>query len=437
MAKAQNPVIVVPGITGTSLRDEYPVSPDSVWSQVLNKAYDRIALHPDDIRYELQQPSLVKADSAFPLIYAELVEELRHNLTSTADKPVPVFVFPYDWRQPLAGSELRLETFVNEVIDRTKLMRHYFNTDWYSAPRVDLVGHSMGGMLIAGYLERTKKKARVGKVATIATPFRGSCESVIKILTGTAMLGPLQPASREREAARLTPALYHLTPAYSDAIYDPVNQTDVSGFEVEAWQSGVLDTLCEFIRLNGVDPGRTAAARTDEATALLKSMLDEASAYHDRLESLSLDKTELDQSDWLAIVGVDTKTRIQLPVTGTPGDFHYQLKSDSLVNDWTAAKASTRTGDGTVPFQGAEPAFLDRSRLVCLSPSDLGPFELQDRALLQVAGWHADLPNVDLVHRLIVKHFKGEAGDDNVGGRIPPGVAEADWDPPIRNLRPK
>jgi len=83
---------------------------------------------------------------------------------------VPVFVFAYDWRQPLARSELKLEAFVAEVIDRTKLLRYYYGTDWYETPHVDLVGHSMGGMLIAGYLERLKKKARVGKVATIRDP---------------------------------------------------------------------------------------------------------------------------------------------------------------------------------------------------------------------------------------------------------------------------
>jgi pimeloyl-ACP methyl ester carboxylesterase len=435
MAKIQNPVIVVPGITGTSLRDEYPVAPDSVWSQVLNKAYDRIALHPDDIRYELMQPSMVRADSAFPLIYSELVEELRHNLTDEGDKPVPVFVFAYDWRQPLAVSELKLEAFVSEVIDRTKLLRYYFKTDWYESPEIDLVGHSMGGMLIAGYLERLKKKARVGKVATIATPFRGSCESVIKILTGTAMLGPLQPASREREAARLTPALYHLTPSYSDAIHDLTTGADVDGFEVTAWQTGVVETLSDYIRINGVDPGKSVGARTDEAITLLESMLDAARAYHDRLEALDLAKTDLDKRDWLAIVGVDSKTRVQLPVTGKPGSYQYLLKSELLVNDWPSHLTST--GDGTVPFAGAECAFLERNRMVCLSPDDLGPFELADKALLAVAGWHADLPNVDLVHRLIVRHLKGEPGDERVGGRIPPGVTPDEWDPPIKNLRAK
>ena len=40
------PVIVVPGITATNLRDEYPISPETVWSAI-SKDYSRISLHPD------------------------------------------------------------------------------------------------------------------------------------------------------------------------------------------------------------------------------------------------------------------------------------------------------------------------------------------------------------------------------------------------------
>ena len=437
MPKGQNPVIVIPGITGTGLRDEYPVSHETVWSQVLNKAYERIALHPDDIRYELRQPSRIRADATFPLIYEELIAELRYNLTEKSDEQVPVFAFPYDWRQPLAVSDALLDAMVDEVIDRTRLLRHYFKSDWMDDPKVDLVGHSMGGMIIAGYLERRGKKSKVGKVTTIATPFRGSCESVIKILTGTALLGPLQPASREREAARLTPALYHLIPGYSNAIFDADTQADISGFDVGAWQAGVIETLAEFIRLNGVDPSKGKDAREGEAEDLLEKLLDEAQAFHDRLEGFDLADAGLAPSDWMAIVGVDVKTRIRLPVKRTNDKVTYKLDSDLMLNEWEPKNRVTNTGDGTVPFFGAEPAFLQRENLICLSPRDLSPFEVTDRALTATVGWHATLPNVNLVHRLIVKHFKGKPGDSTVGGRAPPGVQPADWDPPIRNLRHK
>ena len=60
-----NPVIVIPGITASNLRDEYAVSPEAVWSTLFNKSYDRLVLHPEDIRYEMVEPARVAADSVF------------------------------------------------------------------------------------------------------------------------------------------------------------------------------------------------------------------------------------------------------------------------------------------------------------------------------------------------------------------------------------
>lgn len=52
------PTIVVPGITASYLTDEYPLPPDTVW-RVLTKEYERIALHPNDLRYEAMGPARV------------------------------------------------------------------------------------------------------------------------------------------------------------------------------------------------------------------------------------------------------------------------------------------------------------------------------------------------------------------------------------------
>ena len=67
----QNPVIVVPGITATSLVDDYPLNTDELWSMVVNKEYARIALHPDDLRYEAIEPAHVVPRQLFP-IYEDL-----------------------------------------------------------------------------------------------------------------------------------------------------------------------------------------------------------------------------------------------------------------------------------------------------------------------------------------------------------------------------
>lgn len=432
-----NPVIVVPGITASNLRDEYSVEPDIVWSAVLNKGFGRITLHPDDLRYELREPARIREDSVFEMPYEELVLELRHNLTEKADEPVPVYPFAYDWRHPLERTEEQLALFVDEVIHRTKLLRHYDKDEWSDDPKVDLVGHSMGGLVISGYLQAQGGEAPIGKVATLGTPFQGSYEAALKILTGTASLPPLEPTSREREAARLTPALYYLLPSFRGAVVDEETGENVDLFDVESWQKGVLETLAEFYRMYGLEKGNVGE-RMARAKDLLASLLANAKRHRARVGKLDLSSGGLDASDWLAIVGVDSKTRIGLEVTRKGGKPRFDLSSEKRVNAWGQEDGPRHlTGDGTVPFRGAQPRFLPVESLVCLSPDDLGYWELADRVLIHPVGWHGLLPKCNVIHRLIVKHFKGERADGSVWGRPAPGVARGDWKPPLRNLRAK
>jgi len=53
----QNPVIVIPGITASDLHDDYPLSTETLWSMVFNKDFEKVSLHPDDLRYEAIEPS--------------------------------------------------------------------------------------------------------------------------------------------------------------------------------------------------------------------------------------------------------------------------------------------------------------------------------------------------------------------------------------------
>lgn len=430
-----NPVVVVPGITASDLCDAYAVSPEAVWTTLLHKNWERLVLHPDDLRYELREPARVLPTAVFGTPYGSFIEELRHNLTEHSDKVVPVYPFPYDWRQPLDLVEQQLDVFVDEVIARTKLMRHYHAAGFDDSPRVNLVGHSMGGLIIAGYLQRRGAAAPVEKVATLGSPFRGSLEAPIKVVTGTASLGPDSSAnSREREAARLTPALYHLLPSFEGSVVtDPALPNDL--YSVDTWQDGVIKTLAEFIRLHG-QRKMAKSDRDDEARELLTQMLTMSRAHRTRLEQLTLANTRVGTADgWLCVVGVDATTRVRLRIVTKKGSPYFELDGEDRRNDWHSVDDGARvaTGDGTVPLLGAEPGFLDRKHLVCVRPDDFGYWELKDKTLLAAAGFHSLLPGLNLAQRLVVSHFRGYA-TKGVWGRPVPGVSQADWAPPIRGL---
>jgi pimeloyl-ACP methyl ester carboxylesterase len=424
--------------------------PDAVWT-VLTKKYEQVTLHPDDLRYEALQPARVQSDQIYEIAYRELIEELRHNLTPRADQPVPVFPFGYDWRRPLAETEERLAAFIDEVSNRTRLLRHYDADGYANDPRVNLVGHSMGGLIVAGCLERmagAKTASKIGKIATLASPFRGSFEAVVKVTTGTADLGGDVPSSRERESARLTPALYHLYPSIADEsaiVIDP-GLPKSSLFDPALVQPSIVETIAEFIRLNGLDekdPGL-------QAKRLVSEMLSTARQHRERIEKLSLQNAGKTPADWLCVVGVGCETRVRMKVANLNGMPMYDLRSSDRKNDWTdtiatdpsdpATEAARRqTGDGTVPFDGAVPGFLKVENLICVTPEDFGYWEVQDRLLSSQAGFHGILPNMNMLHRMIVAHFNVEPKRrtdkyGNIWGRPAPGVTRKAWSPAIQGL---
>jgi pimeloyl-ACP methyl ester carboxylesterase len=424
------PVIVIPGITATYLKNEYDLPPEYVWT-VMTKKYERLALHPNDLRYEVSEPARLKPDQLYEIAYKELIEELRYNLRSEEDKQVPVFPFGYDWRMKLEDIQSELDSFVQEVIDRTKLLKHYYRAGYQNDPKVNLVGHSMGGLIIAGYLKSKGRQAPVHKVVTLATPYQGSFEAVIKVTTGTANLGTSPPSSRERESARVTPALYYLVPSFSGGLEVPPDVPQ-SLFDAGAWQPSIVQSIKEWIRLKGLPtPDQDALAEQ-----IFSSMLKSGKNHRANIDTFKLSDAGMTADRWLAVVGVDSVTRVRLRIVKNGRFPEFEFKTSDRDNKWFPARITDPecrlTGDGTVPFEGAVPKFLAPENLVCVTPADYGYWEIGDKVLTEVGGFHGIMPKMNMLHRLLVRFFT-DAPDkrDNTWGRRAPGVADGQWKPPL------
>jgi len=427
---SQNPVVVIPGITASQLADRYTVAPDTVWSLV-QRDFARVALHPDDRRYERGEPARVTPDRVFAIPYEEFIEDLRHDL-SAPGHPTPVFPFSYDWRQPLAATETCLAEFIEEVIDRTRLLRHYGDA-WRANPKVDLVGHSMGGLVIAGYLESRGALAGVGKVITLGAPFRGSFEAVLKITTGLAQLGMERQSSSEREAARMTPALYHLLPDYEDALAVE-SGLPLTLFDPSLWQPSVVQTITQCVEHFGL-PCDDPRARAED---IFRDLLTEAHAHRTRVLGLSLENAGLTSRDWLCIAGVDQTTRHQLRIERENGTPDFALDSSRRENRFRDPGPAERhkTGDGTVPLRGALPPFIPLNEILSVTPDDFGYWELGDQILKGPVGLHGLLPKMNLINRLAAAFLTGKKRR-GTWGRAVPSVQSEDWQPPVPGIEVK
>ena len=411
----QPPVIVIPGITASNLEDFYPMPPESIWSAVLKKKYDRFALHPDNLRYEAREPARLRAVSIFDIVYEDLVEALREELQRD-EEVTPVFPFEYDWRQDCILTANALDQYVNEVIDRTKLLPHYKGKNF----EVDLVGHSMGGLVIADYLKRYGHKGKVRRVVSIGTPFQGSVDAVLKLIIGKGQLTGENPRDRERVAARTIPALYQLLPSFDSAVKG-VGDVPTDLFDPGTWQNSLLKSLARYIK--------RYSAKIRPRT-LLKKYLVSAKQHRARIEEVELDKSLPEADDgWLAILGVGAPTQVKIEI-GKSKDNGLRFRVLEDQDDWSDGDPeSPQTGDGTVPFKGALPQFLAKEKLVCVCPNDFSRWEIRDRLLAKLSGFHGFLPAVNLVQRLVIRFLREDYGG-HVWGWKPPTVGKRTWVPP-------
>lgn len=233
----------------------------------------------------------------------------------------------------------------------------------------------------------------------------------------------------------MTPALYELLPdaAGGLVVADPALPSTL--FDPGLWQPSVVQTIAEYVRLYAVSNQDSLV----QAQTLFQSMLQAGADYRARILAFKLAKANLHSSDWLSVVGVHSTTRVGLDITRDDnGGPVFDLSSALRKDEWQLNGDSRLTGDGTVALNSAIPPFLHPENVVCVQPDDFGYWEIKDKLLTAVAGFHSILPNMDLIQRLVVRHLTGR-GDvyHNTWGLPVPGIPKAEWQPAVLPLDTK
>lgn len=81
-----------------------------------------------------------------------------------------LFAFPYNWRQSNATSSLLLKQKITDV----KAACNSAKLDGYDCDKVDLVAHSMGGLVARAYIESDNYQNDVNQLIFLATPQQGA-----------------------------------------------------------------------------------------------------------------------------------------------------------------------------------------------------------------------------------------------------------------------
>ena len=190
----KKPIIFIPGIAGSELFkiDESLVSPEEkaigmiygdkersanrIWVPIgydATKANDDLNLYSNENLYGLQQGDLRKVNvferHAGPVaMYSSLLGTIMKNFPDR-----PVYLFSYDWRKSNIDSAEKLAAFIDSITDGGKV-------------KVDLIAHSMGGIVSSHYLR--EHDDRVDKYLSFGSPYEGA-PSAFNTLSSKSLVG--------------------------------------------------------------------------------------------------------------------------------------------------------------------------------------------------------------------------------------------------------
>ncbi|MFK0098515.1 hypothetical protein [Streptomyces sp. NPDC091040] len=232
-SRAQDLVVVVPGILGSTLAD---ADGHEVWAasgkalvrgiRTLGKSVKRLTLpaglgdeHPGD---GVRPTGLMSDVHALPGVwkpvdgYSSLLNWLEAHFTlqrrlpgEAADAPANLVGFAYDWRLSCRYNAERLAERVDEELGRWRAS-HPDRRD----AKVVFLCHSMGGLVTRSYVEQCGGAEVTRRVVTLGTPYRGSLDALLYLVNG--MRYGIGPVGLDLTPfARSLPSLHQLTPDYA------------------------------------------------------------------------------------------------------------------------------------------------------------------------------------------------------------------------------
>lgn len=211
----KNPVIIIPGITGTYLFKNYDDYKE-IWPNIpklitsLDDSFlNDLALRIDgteDPEKPIVIGDIIRGVSSLGThVFDNLIDELVDNGRYIENENL--FVFPYDWRKSTTENALLLKEKIDETILNTGI------------PKVDIIAHSMGGLIAKKYVAEFLQD-KVDNLIFLGTPQLGAPKAFKALMYGDDMgynfifedIHILNP-NRVKFISQNMPAVYELLPS--------------------------------------------------------------------------------------------------------------------------------------------------------------------------------------------------------------------------------
>jgi pimeloyl-ACP methyl ester carboxylesterase len=286
-AMPRNPVIVIPGLLGSKLRNRH--TNESVWGRLLSlfkrHRVDDLSLPIDRLPIQENRDDLIPYDiyetfggvKFYGAILDALSEVGRYRIGDIND-PRPgdtCFVYYYDWRRDNIEAAIGLGRSIERIKSRLK----------NPGLRFDIVAHSMGGLVAEYYVKygavdvtgdgkdpvvTYAGAADIGKMVLIGTPRRGAMSAFKLLHTGFSR-------ALSRRALFTMPSIYQLLPAGGRRFIDGDGRPLEADLHDPA--NWVRNRWSVFDPRARTEPGEVAGMQR-----FLQAALDRARAFRDALD---------------------------------------------------------------------------------------------------------------------------------------------------------
>lgn len=321
------PVIIIPGIMGSYLNKNDKKGTE-VWPGIGSLALSKEDGHLDVL---LNLSTLVTKGVLKKTFLANYFSGLEGSLDAAGFKENDnLFYFGYDWRQDVDGLSWK------GVSSTTKTLAEYINEVRVKtgSEKVDIVAHSMGGLLVKSYLNHFgSENNNIRKFIDIATPHLGSPFAPKTLIfgdnIGSDLLGKdVVSPKKIKEISQNFPSIYALIPSknYYDSRYTDYTHVIRDLLDIDNNQvTGILN----------YNDTKNLLQNTGRNSVLLQN----AEKLHDTLDTLD-PKNYVDEV--VNIVGCSRPTLGNISIRNKKenGEYEYDL---AFID-----------GDGTVPLKSAE-----------------------------------------------------------------------------------
>lgn len=364
----KNPIVIIPGLLSSELQKDSQTIWLDLWNMFLQSRQIMSPLFldsygkPTDRKVEVGQV-IQKKDYVLGTVH--MFDLLIDNIISQGYQlNEDLYLFPYDWRIDIRETSLNLQNQVSEIIKKT------------GAPSVNIIAHSMGGLVAKNYIINNPASHSIGKLIFIGVPHLGAPKAMKALLFGDnfGLPGVILDKTIMRELALNMFSLYQLLPTINffglagGYFYDISNAaTEGKLFNYEQTRNWLIDRNYNSQALNA-------------ATSLHGESLDNFNALDYKIEAYN-------------ISGCGRPTITGIMKKNEPGMWGRMIgDSEYMIN--------LGDGDETVPLVSASHILSDSGRNYYVSgvkhslmPSNDRVVSLIERLITKSGSEMNDLPN--------------------------------------------